>query len=473
MLKSGLAKKITAMLVIISVLSVVVSLLLMLVMTRQQFTGYINQYDQMLLAQWKPALEEYYSQYGFTGLQDFLGDIAPGRGMGQRRMGRDGQMGIKVRQGQQLIVTDDSGQVVADTQGVYVGQPLGADSVDYNAVELRHDDEKFGTLYVLSPLAAGLATLENDFLTRLTYSSIMLALSMAMIALLLGTAIGRRISSPLASLSTAIHKLAQGKLNHRVQLQGDSEFVKLGQDLNTMAQIMEDAHNNRRRLTADISHELRTPLTFLRGQLEGMQSGSIALDSDNIALLQDEVIRLTKLVRELEDLTLIENHAVPLNLSKFTITFLLERLQPVYTIMQDRGITLIVNTDPEIKEITADLDRLLQILLNLFSNAVQHSVPNGSVELSVKKENEQLLFAVADNGPGIPAAELPHLFERFYRVDEHRNRRSGGMGLGLAIARGYVEAHKGKMWAESQEGQGTTIYFTLNQTTLTTPVTTR
>jgi len=104
---------------------------------------------------------------------------------------------------------------------------------------------------------------------------------------------------------------------------------------------------------------------------------------------------------------------------------------------------------------------------------VQHSVPNGSVELSVKKENEQLLFAVADNGPGIPAAELPHLFERFYRVDEHRNRRSGGMGLGLAIARGYVEAHKGKMWAESQEGQGTTIYFTLNQTTLTTPVTTR
>jgi signal transduction histidine kinase len=291
----------------------------------------------------------------------------------------------------------------------------------------------------------------------------MLAVPMALIALLLGTAIGRRISLPLASLSTAIHKLAQGKLNHRVQLQGDSEFVKLGQDINTMAQIMEDAHNNRRRLTADISHELRTPLTFLRGQLEGMQSGSIALDSGNIALVQDEVIRLTKLVRELEDLTLIENHAVPLNLSKFTIAFLLERLQPVYTIMQDQGITFIVNTDPEISEITADLDRLLQILLNLFSNAVQHSAPNGSVELAVKKEKEQLLFAVADNGSGIPAAELPHLFERFYRVDEHRNRRSGGLGLGLAIARGYAETHKGKMWAESQEGQGTTIYFTLSQ----------
>lgn len=461
--KPGLARKITSILVIISVLSVTISLLVMLGITRQQFTNYMNQHDQIILAQWKPALEEYYSQYGFSGLQDYISATTPGRGMGQHRLGQASQLGLKSRAGQWLLVTDDSGLVVADTRGVNVGQFPPIDSIHYNSVELRHDNQIIGTLYVLSPLGAGLATLENDFLTRLSYSSLVLAIFMGVIALLLGTLLGRRISSPLASLSTAIHKLAQGELGHRVHLEGDSEFVKLGRDLNTLARKLEDTDKNRRRLTADISHELRTPLTFLRGQLEGMQSGNIKVDAENIALLHDEVIRLTKLVRELEDISLIENHVVPLNMSTFGVAELLERLQPVYMAMQDQRIALVVNIDPEIKEITADLDRLLQILLNLFSNAMQHTASNGSVELSIKKEKGQLLFAMADNGPGIPAAELPYLFERFYRVDAHRNRRSGGMGLGLAIARGYTEAHQGKMWAESQEGQGTTIYFTLSQ----------
>jgi signal transduction histidine kinase len=305
--------------------------------------------------------------------------------------------------------------------------------------------------------------LENDFINNLTVSTSILAFIIGLIALILGLVLGKRISTPLADLSTAIHQVAQGKLDQRMGLQGDQEFIQLGQDFNLMAQKLEDTDKNRRRLTADLSHELRTPLTFLRGQLEGMQTANVPMDAENITLLLDEVIRLSRLVKELDNLALVENHAVNLNMTTFTVTELLDRLTPVNIAMQDKGIAFNIEVGNNIQQITADLDRLLQILLNLFSNAIQHVNRAGIVRLSIQRHKNYLQFSAADNGSGISAEDLPHVFERFYRVDDSRNRREGGMGLGLAIAKGYVEAHKGKMWVESQLGSGTTFCFTLAQ----------
>ncbi|MEN6461472.1 MAG: ATP-binding protein, partial [Syntrophomonas sp.] len=282
-------------------------------------------------------------------------------------------------------------------------------------------------------------------------------------ALILGLVLGKRISSPLADLSTAIHQVAQGKLDQRMRLQGDQEFIQLGRDFNLMAQSLEDADKNRRRLTADLSHELRTPLTFLRGQLEGMQTAGVPMDTENITLLLDEVIRLSRMVKELDNLALVENHAISLQMSTFSVSELLERLTPVNIAMQDKGIAFSIDVGTDIKKITADHDKLLQILLNLLSNAMKHVSSAGIIRLSIQRHKDYLQFSVADNGSGISAEDLPHVFERFYRVDDSRNRREGGMGLGLAIAKGYAEAHNGRMWVESQESSGTTFYFTLAQ----------
>ena len=242
---------------------------------------------------------------------------------------------------------------------------------------------------------------------------------------------------------------------------GDQEFVQLGHDFNIMAQNLQEAETYRQRFTADLSHELRTPLTLLRGQLEGMQAGSIPADNENVTLLLDEVIRLSRLVKELDNLALLENHRISLHITTFTVSELLDRLLPVHLAMQDKDIVFNVKVGNDVEQITADHDRLLQILLNLLANAGQHADKGGKINLSIQREQEHLLFSIADNGPGIQPGDLPHIFERFYRVDDSRNRHDGGMGLGLAIAKGYVEAHNGKIWVKSTPGIGTTFYFTL------------
>lgn len=464
MAKSGLANKITTSFIIISVLAVIATSLIMLLMTRQQFSTYIDNYNQAILDQWAPIISDYYSQYGSNGLQEYLqaNTLGNGKAMGQRRHGLM-PMGMGIRQGQRLIVVDANNIVVADTQGLLTGKPAKLDSIHLSSREVLVDNQPRATLYIISPLGSGLSSLENQFVTSLTINTVILAIIIGLIALILGLALGKRISSPLAALSTAIHKLANGQLDERLTLQGDREFMELGRDFNLMAQKLDDVEKNRRRLTADISHELRTPLTFLRGQLEGMQSASIPLDIENIALLQDEVIRLSHLVKELDNLSLVENRAVSLNLSRFPLTELLEHLTPVSLAMQDKGISYSIDLDSAIKEIYADHDRLLQILLNLLSNAMQHVEQGGQVTLSIQQHRNYLQFAVADNGPGIPPENLPHVFERFYRIDDSRNRHEGGMGLGLAIARGYVEAQHGKIWVESNPGYRTVFYFTLPQ----------
>ncbi|HHV14984.1 MAG TPA: HAMP domain-containing protein, partial [Gelria sp.] len=270
----GLGNKITTSFIIISVLAVIATSLIMLLMTRQQFSTYIDNYNQVVLDQWAPIISDYYSQYGSNGLQEYLQANTTGKGkaMGQRRHGSM-PMGIGIRQGQRLIVADANNIVVADTQGLLIGQPAKLDSIHLSSRELLVDNQPRATLYIISPLGSGLSSLENQFVTRLTINTAILAILIGLIALILGLALGKRISSPLAALSTAIHKLANGQLDERLTLQGDREFMELGRDFNLMAQKLDDVEKNRRRLTADISHELRTPLTFLRGQLEGMQSG--------------------------------------------------------------------------------------------------------------------------------------------------------------------------------------------------------
>jgi two-component system sensor histidine kinase BaeS len=463
MTKSALAKKITAALIVLSVLSVILATSFMLLITRQQFADYIQRYDQATLDQWLPIVSEYYELNGPEGLQQYLesnmsGSIM-GNGMGKRRGA--GMMPMRSKLGQRVIVTDLNGMVVADSSGTLTGKKADIDLTDASSAMILADNEQQGTLYIVSPLGAGLASLENDFINKLTISTGILALFMGLFAFVLGLVLGKRISAPLEELSAAIHLVARGKLDKRISLTGDQEFVQLGHDFNIMAQNLQEAETYRQRFTADLSHELRTPLTLLRGQLEGMQAGSIPADNENVTLLLDEVIRLSRLVKELDNLALLENHRISLHITTFTVSELLDRLLPVHLAMQDKDIVFNVKVGNDVEQITADHDRLLQILLNLLANAGQHADKGGKINLSIQREQEHLLFSIADNGPGIQPGDLPHIFERFYRVDDSRNRRDGGMGLGLAIAKGYVEAHNGKIWVKSTPGIGTTFYFTL------------
>jgi two-component system, OmpR family, phosphate regulon sensor histidine kinase PhoR len=219
----------------------------------------------------------------------------------------------------------------------------------------------------------------------------------------------------------------------------------------------------RRDFISNVSHELRTPLASLRALTETLQDG--ALEDPQaahrfIARIQTEVDALSQMAAELLELTRIESGQVPLELTTADPESLLSSVADRMRTQAERaGVTLQVECPPELPAIRADVPRLEQVLVNLIHNSVKFTSPHGIITLLAEGEAGFIRFAVRDTGVGIPADDLLRIFERFFRVD--RSRSGGGTGLGLSIARHIVEAHGGQIWAESEEGRGSTFYFTI------------
>jgi len=219
----------------------------------------------------------------------------------------------------------------------------------------------------------------------------------------------------------------------------------------------------RRDFISNVSHELRTPLASLRALTETLQDG--ALDDPQaahrfIARIQTEVDALSQMAAELLELTRIESGQVPLEFTTIAPKTLIESAVDRMHAQADRsGLTLQIDVAPSLPDVRADIRRLEQVLVNLIHNSVKFTSPGGSILLFATEDSRFIRFAVRDTGVGIPADDLLRIFERFFRVD--RSRSGGGTGLGLSIARHIVEAHGGRIWAESEEGRGSTFYFTI------------
>ena len=219
----------------------------------------------------------------------------------------------------------------------------------------------------------------------------------------------------------------------------------------------------RRDFISNLSHELRTPLASLRALTETLQDG--ALDDPPAAQrflsrIETEVDALTQMAQELLDLSRIESGQVELNLQKISPQKILQRVAERMRMQAERAeINLMLDCPSELPNLHADVARIEQVLVNLIHNALKFTSTGGTVTLSAEAGSRQIRFAVADSGIGIPARDLPRIFERFYKAD--RARASRGTGLGLSISKHLIEAHEGKIWAESVEGRGSTFYFSL------------
>jgi len=217
----------------------------------------------------------------------------------------------------------------------------------------------------------------------------------------------------------------------------------------------------RRDFISNVSHELRTPLASLKALTETLQEG--ALEDPPAAhrflgRIQTEVEALTQMAAELLELSRIESGQVPLELKPIPpLNLLNSAAERMRTQVERAGLTLECDCPPDLPEILADLPRLQQVLVNLIHNALKFTPPGGEIRLQATRDGRSVLFCVRDTGCGIPSDDLPRIFERFYRVD--RSRSGGGTGLGLSIARHLVEAHGGRIWAESREGAGSSFYF--------------
>ena len=231
------------------------------------------------------------------------------------------------------------------------------------------------------------------------------------------------------------------------------------QDLTNVRQLQ----TVRRDFISNISHELRTPLASLKAIAETLEDGAIkdvAIARDFLNKMNKEIDKLTQIVQELNDLSRIESGKVPLEKIPFRISGVVDRAIERLSTQADRaGLSMISNVEVDLPQVAGDRDRIEQVLINLIHNSIKFTAEGGSISIDARTDKKNVTVSVSDTGAGISIEDLQRIFERFYKVDKARS--GGGTGLGLAIAKHIVEAHGGRIWAESIKGQGSTFYFTL------------
>lgn len=334
-----------------------------------------------------------------------------------------------------------------DTDVVFVGLPLELDS------------ETAGFILLFAPV--------DEFDMALQMVNIILGAHVAaglVLAVVLVFMVSRRITRPLEALETAASKMDQGRLPDRVNVRGRDELARLAESFNSMAARMGRNEEVRREFFADISHELRAPLTTVRGFLQALKEGVVPANERQqyLQLAYNESGRLANLVSDLLELAKLQGGEFKLRKEKISVTTLIEELLGEMALRaRERDVKLSWSKSEGIDYLCGDPERIKQVMVNLVDNAVRHARRGGLVQLQLKKEGDGVSLKVIDDGCGIAPEDLPFIFEQFYRVERSRDSTSGGAGLGLSIVKKLVEAHGGRVSAQSTPGAGSTIGFWL------------
>ena len=390
-----------------------------------------------------------------------------------------------------IILTDNTGRVSFDSRRSFaVGSQLKMDATPYTS-PVAADDVQFPMLYGTLHDSDGSNWLfvgqapTSDNPRQLIYvanrvpglltvpetlqyygSDLLLPLLQAgviglVVALVMSLVITRWIARPLQDVEKVASAAAGGKLDQTAPVRGPREVRTVAEAFNHMTQQVQATQSAQRDFLANVTHDLRTPLTSIQGFsqaiIDGVASNPAAAQRA-AQIIHDEAGRLNRMVQELLDLARIEAGRFTMTRHSIGLTDILhaigERLTPRAA---EKGLTLSVDVPP-LLPIAGDGDRLVQVFTNLVDNAIKHTPSGGTVLLRAGPQDNGILVQVCDNGEGIPAADLPHIFDRFYQVDKSRHReRRDGAGLGLTITKGIVEAHGGRLWVQSKEGEGTTF----------------
>ena len=380
-----------------------------------------------------------------------------------------------------ILILDTQGIVLIDSQQEEQGSNLANDALVSEALlgktssrtetsgeNTMHlalpaiaDGQMIGIVYLSQPLGDVTSVL-HDLRTRLLLSAGIALLVSAIVALLLS----RAISNPVRRLTTAASAVAHGDFDQQVPVRSKDELGQLSRTFNDMTSRLQAARQMQTDFLADVSHESRTPLTSIKGMVETLRDG--AVDDPDVrdrflSTIETETDRLIRLVNDLLLLSQADSEALNLRRDSVDLSELVQTAIDQFSHKAaEKELDLQTEINPDSPTVLIDSDRIEQVLINLLDNAIKYSRPNGTVTVIVTPGKDQsVLVQVRDEGIGIPTEDLPHIGQRFYRTDKARSRTEGGAGLGLAIAKAFIEAHGGQLWIESKEGQGTTVSFTL------------
>lgn len=395
-------------------------------------------------------------------------------------------------EGLRIVLTDTKGVVIADSQGDWLGKQYRQQSagIPLSPLRERPSPPRFGSppqpgempvpseetpvpppsstpsrdvvgILYINPesksvvTAKGLSEAINRFLLWGGLMAIAVAIALTFI-------LSRRISAPIQALTIAARRLGQGDFSHKVKSKDKGELGLLTQTFNAMANDLERTEQLRRNMIADSAHELRTPLTNIRGYLEAIRDGIVKPDMATIQSIYEEVIQLSRLIDELQELTLAEAGELTLVYQSQDIAQLINQTidaAKAQAVVQEISIT--TNLSEDLPLCNIDPQRIGQVLRNLLDNAIAHTPKGGVITVAANNLGNEVEVSVTDTGEGIPTEDLQNIFERFYRVDKSRARATGGSGLGLTIAKRLVEAHGGRIEVHSEIGKGSRFSFTI------------
>jgi len=282
-------------------------------------------------------------------------------------------------------------------------------------------------------------------------------------SVILGVLLSRQIADPISRVISAAGDIADGKYSSRITEKSTTyELTQLESSINSLAETLENQEKHRKRLSADVAHELRTPITTLKSHLEAMIDGTWKPGKARLEGCHEEVVRMSKLVGDLETLTLYDKESMTLDLNKFDVQAMLKRITANFEAdFAQKGVGLELITEGSDIFMTGDEDKISQIMINLLSNALKYTHEDGKTVVSSGMAGDDVLISVKDNGIGISEDDLPFIFDRFYRTDMSRTRTTGGSGIGLAIVKSIVDAHHGIIRVESELGSGTEFIVVL------------
>lgn len=400
------------------------------------------------------SLEAHYMSAGsWAGAQDILANARSGRGSGQGRGGGgEGPLFL-------LVGTDYT--VIAASEPQQAGRTL-SDTERAQALAVVVDGQTVGYLLRAGAEAQGLDTAQQKFLDDMSRVLALTAVGSMILALVMGLALAWFLVRPLRFLRQSAGAIAQGELGAQMPIAGTTEFREVASAFNCMSAALAESEAIRQRMTADIAHELRSPVSVMRGQLEAMMDGVFPLNTEQLVVVYDQTLHLGRLIEDLRTLTRAESKSLPLEMTQLNPDTFVQRVVADFApLAQEESIVLKTDIAPELPVIQADADRLRQILANLLANAMTHTPSGGSITVKAVRAatGVGVHFAVVDSGPGLTPEQAAHVFERFYRTDDARQRDRGGSGLGLAITQELVKLHSGRIWVESTPGSGGTFCF--------------
>jgi len=417
---------------------------------------------------------------------------------------------------ERLVVVDDKGLVIADSGGEWLGQ-RAKDIKLTNGTSLVTDGGTVGTMFFLTTnivpsstrlgmgpgmgqgsgwqrgrgngqgygptmgaggqaadgseaaVVAPQLSPEQSFTDNLNRGLWLGAAGATVVAVGLGLFLTRRFTHPLSQLAAGARSLADGDLTHRVKVVSRDEIGAVAVAFNQMADRLGENEQARRALIADVAHELRTPLSVIEGTIDGLLDGVFEPTQETLSSVKEEVALLTKLVSDLRELSVADAGQLRLECAPTDLVDLLRQAASAFEVQaQRRGVNVALQMPDGLPAVQVDAHRIAQVVSNLLGNALRHTAPGGSITISAALQRTPsagpdavLVVTIADTGEGIAPEDLPYVFDRFYRADKSRTRRSGGSGLGLAIVKQLVEAHGGRVWVDSEFGQGSRFHFTI------------